>query len=209
MLGLGWFRLTCGEDGAGLVEVAAFVGGDYVDGGGERETEDTDKRIGEADCGEIEVGVGAEEILGGGVGGEESGGGVGESRSGAWLDGLRGFGFEFGGRFEGADEPAAEKTGKCGAAGLAELFGAACGVGGKLHGGKVAAICGGEMIEAFGDAPCGGMRAPGGLGFGEAGDERFGVGSCGGVSVIETFDFGEIVKFGMHRARLHTLGYGM
>ncbi len=67
MEGLGWFRLRCGEDGAGLVEVAAFVGGDGVEAGGEGEAEAFDEGIGEADGGEIEVGVGAEEILGVGV----------------------------------------------------------------------------------------------------------------------------------------------
>jgi hypothetical protein len=84
VLGLGWFRLRCAQHGAGLVEVAAFVGGNYVDGGGEREAEETDKRIGEADCGEVEVGIGAEEILRGGVRGKESGGGVGERCMWRW-----------------------------------------------------------------------------------------------------------------------------
>jgi hypothetical protein len=77
MLGLGWFRLGCGEDGAGLVEVAAFVGGDGVEASGERETEKFEEGILEADGGEIEVGVGAQEILGVDVRGEERGGDVG------------------------------------------------------------------------------------------------------------------------------------
>ncbi len=48
----------------------------------------------------------------------------------------------------------------------------------------------GEMIEAFGDAPGGGMRAPCGLRFGEAGDEGLRVGVRGGVGVVESFEFG-------------------
>ena len=62
MLRLDWFRLGGGEDGAGLVEVAAFVGGDGVKAGGERKAETFNEGIGEADRGEVEVGVGAEKI---------------------------------------------------------------------------------------------------------------------------------------------------
>jgi hypothetical protein len=77
MVGLGWFRLRCGEDGAGLVEVAAFVGGDCVEASGEGEAQEFDEGILESDGGEVEVGVGAEEIVGGGVGGEERDGDIG------------------------------------------------------------------------------------------------------------------------------------
>jgi hypothetical protein len=78
MLGLGWFRLGGdGEDSAGLMEVAAFVGGDGVEACGEAEAEAFDERVWEADRCEIEVGVGAEEIQDGGVGVEECGGCVG------------------------------------------------------------------------------------------------------------------------------------
>ena len=62
MLGLGWFRLVGGEDCAGLAEVAAFVGGDGVEGRGEAETKAFEKGIGEADRGEVEIGVEAKEV---------------------------------------------------------------------------------------------------------------------------------------------------
>jgi hypothetical protein len=95
MAGLGWFRLGGGEDGAGLMEVAAFVGGNGMEAGGQRETEAFDERVGEADRGEVEVGVGAEESLGGGVGGEECSGGIGERRGGARLNVLGRLRFHF------------------------------------------------------------------------------------------------------------------
>jgi hypothetical protein len=194
MLGLDWFRLRCGEDGAGLMQMAAFVSGDDVDAGGEAEADSFNERIDEGDGGEVEVGVGAEEMLRFGVRGEEGGGSVGERGGGARLDGLRRFGFDFGGRLEQADEPRAEKAGERGAA--AKFVGAASGVGSGLHGADVDAIGGGEMIEAFGNAPRGGMRAPGGLGFGEAGEEGLRVGMGRGVGVVQSFDLGVHFRFG-------------
>jgi hypothetical protein len=187
MWGLGWFRLRCGEHGVGLMEVAAFVGGDDVEAGGEAEADAFDEGIGEGDGGEIEVGVGAEKILGFGVGGEERGGCVGERGSGARLNGLRRFGFDFGGWLEEADEPGAEETGERGT--TAEFVGAARGIGSGLHRADVDAIGGGEMIEAFGDAPGGGVRAPGGLGFGEADQEGLRVGVGGRVGSVEILEF--------------------
>jgi hypothetical protein len=201
MLGLGWFRLRRGgKYGAGLVEVAAFVGGDGVEAGGEREAEAFEEGIGEADGGEVEVGVGAEEILGFGVRGEERGGGVSERRGCARLDVFGGFAFDFRGRLERADKPSAEKARERRAA--AEFVFAARGGGQRLHCDEVDAICECEMIEAFGDAPCGGMRAPGGLGFGEIGDERVRVFLYCDERVVESLDFR------IHYSRLHTLGYG-
>jgi hypothetical protein len=194
MLGLGWFRLGCGEDGASLVEMAAFVGGNDVDAGGEAEADSFNEWINEGDGGEIEVGIGAKEILGFRVGGEEGGGSVGERGSGARLNGLRRFGFDFGGRLEQADEPGAEKAGERGAA--AKFVGAASGVGSGLHGADVDAIGGGEMIEAFGNAPRGGMGTPGGLGFGETGEEGLRVGVGRGVGVVQSFDLGVHFRFG-------------
>jgi hypothetical protein len=197
MLGLGWFRLRCGEDGAGLVEVAAFVGGDGVEASGERETEKFEEGILEADGGEIEVGVGAQEILGVDVRGEERGGDVGQLGSGVRLDRLWRFGFHFGRRLESGDELCTEEAGKRGAA--AEFVVAACRVGHGLHRGEVDSICEREVIEAFGDAPCGGMGSPGGLVFGEIGDEGLRVGLCGGVGVIEILNVGMHAGFSVAR----------
>lgn len=98
---------------------------------------------------------------------------------------MRGFGFYFWRRLESADEFCAEKAGERGAAThfvLAARF-----VGDGLHRADVDAIRGGEVVEAFRDAPGGGIGAPGGLGFGEAGDEGFGVGLSCGVGVVEKF----------------------
>jgi hypothetical protein len=72
---------------------------------------------------------------------------------------------------------------------------AASGVGCGLHGADVDAIGGGEMIEAFGNAPRGGMRAPGGLGFGEADEEGLRVGVGGGVGVVQSFNLGVHFRF--------------
>jgi hypothetical protein len=185
MLGLGWFRLGCGEDGAGLVEVAAFVGGDGVEAGGEGKTQKFDEGILEADGGEVEIGVGAEEILSVDVRGEERGEGIGQSEGGVRLDGLWRFRFHLGRRLEKGDELCAEEAGKRGAA--AHFILAARVVGDGLHGDEVDAICDGEMIEAFGDAPGGWVGAPGGLRFGEAGDEGLRVGLRGGEGVVQGF----------------------
>ena len=186
MVGLGWFRLgRGGEDGAGLVEVAAFVGGDYVEAGGEGEAEAFEEGIGEKDCGEVEVGIGAEEILGLGVEDEEGGAGIGERGSGARFDRFWRFRLDFGGRLERADEPSAEESGDCRTA--AQFARSASGIGRGLHGADVDAICSGEMIEAFGDAPRGGMRAPCALSLGEICDECLSVGLHGGESIIEEF----------------------
>lgn len=153
-----------------------------MEAGGEAEPNAFNERIGKGDRDEVEVGVGAEEILGFGVGGEEGGGCVGERGSGARLDRLRRFGFDFCWRLEKADEPGAEEAGERWAA--TEFVGAACVVGSGLHGADVDAIRGGEMIEAFGDAPRGGMRAPGGSGFGDADEEGLRVGLRGRIGVV-------------------------
>jgi hypothetical protein len=54
------------------------------------------------------------------------------------------------------------------------------------------------VIEAFRDAPGGGVGAPCGLVLGEAGDEGFGVGLSCCVGVVQEFQFGEILDFGGH-----------
>jgi hypothetical protein len=188
MVGLGWFRLGGGEDGAGLVEVAAFVGGNGVEAGGEGEAEALDERVGEADGGEVEVGVEAEKIQGGFVGVEKLERRVGKGGGRPRLDIFGGFASDLGRRLEGANEPGAEKSGERGAA--TKFFGFACGVGYTIHCVDVEAICDGEMIEALGDAPSSGMRAPSGLLLGQGGDERRGIVLHCDVSVVESLDFG-------------------
>ena len=165
-----------------MVEVAAFVGGDRVKGGGKAEAEASDKRIGKADRCHVEVLVGAEELVGGGVGGEEGDRDFGEGWGGARPNHLWRFTLHFRWRLEGADEPGAEEAGKGGAA--AQFIFATRSVGSGLHGADVESIRECEMVEAFGDAPRGGMRAPGGLVFGQASDQGLCVFFRGGVCVV-------------------------
>ena len=87
---------------------------------------------------------------------------------------------------------APRKPGKRRAA--AKFVFAACRGGQRLHCDEVDSICECEMIEAFGDAPCRGMRAPSGLGFGQIGDECVRVFLYCHECVVESLDFG----FGMH-----------
>jgi hypothetical protein len=96
-----------------------------------------------------------------------------------------------------ANEPCAEKARERGAA--AEFVVAAGGGGHRLHCHEVEAICEGEMIEAFADAPCGGMRAPGGLSFGEVGDECVCVFFDCDEGGIESLDFGVNAGFSVAR----------
>src|SRR5579871_279489 len=109
------------------MQVAALVGGNHVNAGGESEADAFEEWIGKADRGEVEVGVGAKKSLSFGVGGEEGGGCVGERGSFARLDRIGRFGFDFDGRLEQANEPRAEKAGECGSA--AQSIFAARGVG--------------------------------------------------------------------------------
>ena len=192
MRGLGWFRLVGGQNGAGLVEVAAFVGGDGVECGGEGEAQEFDEGILEADRGEVEIGVEAEEVDHSELGVEKGGGCVGERRRRARLDILGGFAFDFGWWFERANEPGAEKAGKCRAA--AKSVVAASRGGDRLHCNEIDFICEREMLKTLGDAPCRGMRAPSGLGFGQVGEERVRVMLYGHECVVEGLDVG----FGMH-----------
>jgi hypothetical protein len=147
------WRILGLQDLLGLPQVAAFVGQEGAEAGGEAEAGSGDEGISIRDSGEVEVGVGVEEGVDFFLRVEEIGGGLGEGDGGRRLDDFGCFDFSAGfyGWFKEAYKDAADDAWfRCAAAHL--LLCPGCFSGGD-HVHQIGAVGDGYVIEAAGDAP--------------------------------------------------------
>ena len=175
----------------GLPEVAALVGGDGVESGGEAEVESSDEGVAEADPGEIDVSKGAEEGADGILRRNEGCQSLGERARVERADYAGRPRLELHGRFKAAHEETSDESGCSGSA--TEASELACVERYRFHGTEIDAVGAGEMFEAFGDAPRARLRAPAAALLAETGGNGLRVAKGCVVLVVECLEIGEHV----------------